>query len=764
MQIICTVDIRTRELALDDVTIAAFDHLVDDVLFDVEPIDGFELDTSTIKIAAVGPLGEQHDYEIDPSTVTVDEETGNTNFIWSIPVGVTAMPLSSFKINDIKKITFAVCAEIVSGDNLVKAWHSNDGTIKVKAHLEPESGGGETPEEQATNAQKIAALQRQVDAISSGAPTTAASTDGMDPTVSTIYVNTTDGHLYFWDGEDWQIGGFYGANIVDDTVSEAGMAAEAAAVRTALNAKADVNDVTAIDERVTAVEGTVETVKNTVDGFAGYRSDNLHDPTTTTTRGYWNSEGGTSAGTTWRRTALMDIEGCTQIEYTGIRNASTSTFNVFFGDDGTTVKGVFPQTLCTDTTLSEDVPADAKYVSFSVDYRYVADLMVYGVVPKTMATMTDLASVEESLTAQVDEAKDAVADLEAGTGEMLKVYEDGYRYIDAEWMNGSWTGVGTTHSYNYIVRTVNPVQFSEDTLIRADVGFQIAGACLYADGTSESIGSFRMAWMFPAGSTGYINVRRMDVDTSERPDPAEFSRHLKIISGRMTEFNAVRDTFYGIEMFKSIGFCGDSYTAGRQGHTWADTLGRQIGTDVSVFAQSGINSKGWRSNSSNGLLKLLASTACELYWINLGINDASSYHDIPEYLGSVEDLTGDYTTYPETFWGNMGCIIESILAYAPNAKIVLEKAMFANPLNSYQRTATTDIPVINQAIEEIGSHYGIPVIDMLDDVFYWSDEWSRGIYSNHPDIYMYPGMAQANRRLFSRCVRDNYSYFAQWLL
>ena len=147
MQIICTVDIRTRELSLEDVTIAAFDHLVDDILFDVEPIDGFQMDTSTIKIAAVGPLGEQHDYEIDPSTVTVDEETGNTNFIWSIPVGVTAMPLSSFKINDVKKITFAVCAEIVSGDNLVKAWHSNDGTIKVKAHLEPESGGGEDPEE-----------------------------------------------------------------------------------------------------------------------------------------------------------------------------------------------------------------------------------------------------------------------------------------------------------------------------------------------------------------------------------------------------------------------------------------------------------------------------------------------------------------------------------------------------------------------------------------------------------------------------------------
>ena len=165
MQILCTVDIRTRELYLEDVTIAAFDHLVDDVLFVIEPIDGFQLETSTIKIAAVGPLGEPHDYEIDPSTVTVDEETGNINFIWSIPVGVTAMPLTTFKISDTKKITYAVCAEIARGDNMVKAWHSDDGIITVVAHLEPEAGGGEDPEEEATNRQMIGQLQTTISGL-----------------------------------------------------------------------------------------------------------------------------------------------------------------------------------------------------------------------------------------------------------------------------------------------------------------------------------------------------------------------------------------------------------------------------------------------------------------------------------------------------------------------------------------------------------------------------------------------------------------------
>lgn len=285
MQIICTVDIRTRELALEDVTIAAFDHLVDDILFDVEPIDGFELDTSTIKIAAVGPLGEQHDYEIDPSTVTVDEETGNINFIWSIPVGVTAMPLSSFKINDIKKITFAVCAEIVSGDNLVKAWHSNDGTIKVKAHLEPESGGGEDPSEEATNAQKIgrlqtdvAVVQRVVAAVAGGTPTVVDAKAGMTDT-NKIYVLSTDGKWYYHDGTTWTVGGTYGGAMTSTTFTEHGVPADDFAVGQALAGKADADDVTAVQTALAekadtadmaAVSTSLNGISLGVDPITGY--------------------------------------------------------------------------------------------------------------------------------------------------------------------------------------------------------------------------------------------------------------------------------------------------------------------------------------------------------------------------------------------------------------------------------------------------------------------------------------------------------------
>ena len=604
------------------------------------------------------------------------------------------------------------------------------------------------------NSHSIVELQTRISQMSGGVPPTASSTSGMNPEVSPIYVNTTDGNWYYYNGSAWTSGGTYGGAVTSTTFNQHGVPADDFAVGEALAGKADADDVDAIDDRVTTAEGDISDLQDVINEYNGYKSENLHDPTTTrTNQGYWNENGTVTTQKLWRRTALIDVSDFNQIEYTGIEHPQNNVYALFLEEDGKTVTGAFAPAETTETSVTVDIPADTKYVTFSVHRDFYTSLVIYGIRYRTIVTKEELDSVKADVDA-----------LESGTGEMLKVYEDGYRYIDTEWENGSWTGVDEKHGYNYLVRSVNGVVFTEDTLVKADVGFQITGVILYADGTSQGIGGFRMSWFFPAGSTGYIVVRRQVIDTEERPDPAEFGSKLKIISGRMTEHDAVRDTFYGIEMFESVAICGDSYSEGRDNHSWGKCLGRQTGVNVSVFAKSGDNSGEWRVNATKGLPALLAASPCELYWINHGINDSARYHDNPSYLGSVADLTGDYANYPDTFWGNMGCIIESIKAHAPNALLILEKAMFHNPLNSYMDTGTTNIPVINQAIEDIGEHYGIPVIDMLDDVFYWSEEWRRGILSNHPDIYMYPGMASANRRLFSRCVRDNYSYFANWLL
>ena len=240
MVILCTIDLETREVSLPaGQVIASYDHNVDVIRFQAETIPGFSLDTSSIKIAAQGPNKARHDYAVDPSTVAIEEETGYITFDWPIPAGVTEMPIGTFKYGDRGQLIFAVCAEIISGDTVSKAWHSDDGIITVVAHLEPESGGGEDPSETATNAQKIGQLQTdvavintQVGALANGSPTPVATVAEMTDE-SAVYLYTgsetgyTAGNWYYYDGTEWTSGGQYGGAITDSTLSIEGEAADA---------------------------------------------------------------------------------------------------------------------------------------------------------------------------------------------------------------------------------------------------------------------------------------------------------------------------------------------------------------------------------------------------------------------------------------------------------------------------------------------------------------------------------------------------------
>ena len=253
MKIRAVVDLQTRAVRIPPgIKISAYDHNVDVVEFSLEQDEEFQFDLSSIRIAAKGPDKSRHDYAIDPSTISVEEETGYVTFEWEIPQGVTEMPLDTFKHGDTGQLLFAVCAEIISGSALSKAWHSDDGIITVVAHLEPEAGGGEDPSEEATNAQKIGQLQTdvavmrtQIGAVAGGVPTVVDSVSDMTDT-GLIYILSTDGKWYYHNGSAWTAGGTYGGAVTDTTLSISGAPADAKAVGDALEEKADADDVDAI--------------------------------------------------------------------------------------------------------------------------------------------------------------------------------------------------------------------------------------------------------------------------------------------------------------------------------------------------------------------------------------------------------------------------------------------------------------------------------------------------------------------------------------
>ena len=62
-------------------------------------------------------------------------------------------------------------------------------------------------------------LQSQINGLASGSPLVASSTSGMTDTTR-VYVNTTDGKWYYYNGTEWTIGGVYQASEDSSTVQE----------------------------------------------------------------------------------------------------------------------------------------------------------------------------------------------------------------------------------------------------------------------------------------------------------------------------------------------------------------------------------------------------------------------------------------------------------------------------------------------------------------------------------------------------------------
>lgn len=72
---------------------------------------------------------------------------------------------------------------------------------------------------------RIDNIQNQVQGVASGSPLVASSVSGMTDH-NRIYVNTTDGKWYYWDGDSWEIGGTYQSTMgaVDPTLTLSGSA------------------------------------------------------------------------------------------------------------------------------------------------------------------------------------------------------------------------------------------------------------------------------------------------------------------------------------------------------------------------------------------------------------------------------------------------------------------------------------------------------------------------------------------------------------
>ena len=460
-----------------------------------------------------------------------------------------------------------------------------------------------------------------------------------------------------------------------------------------------------------------------------------------------------SSTTPWKTTSFIDLSGIESIAYSRIyTTASSSNSGIAFYDETQTylsgVKCVANQAEGRYELDVREVPENAVYIRMTLreDGEGYGDGYLYDYAQYSDAISIKVDNLEQGLT-------DAQTAITADATHVKDVEGDSYYTIPSDkWAIGGWQSYVGDDNRQFRVRCTETLNFDVDTYILTDNGFYVC--VLYEDGTSVSADYHAK---IKANKNAHIYARRVTEDTSEViSDITPFVSAIKFMTA-FSPINIYAPTFTDVSMFERMGIGGDSYSAGGgiisgiRPLTWGKNLERQAGITVDIYAKSGQNVVEWNADTVNGLPALLAGTECGLYWLWHGINGTST----ATILGTAADMSA--SPHPATFYGQYVEAIEQIKATFPNARIVLATITGSN-YGLYQ----TQYKNANIAIKAIAEYCEVPCIDVVDDAFYKSFEYSDNIRNSHPTAMVAAGMAMANRRLIAKCILENPDYFISY--
>lgn len=226
------------------------------------------------------------------------------------------------------------------------------------------------------------------------------------------------------------------------------------------------------------------------------------------------------------------------------------------------------------------------------------------------------------------------------------------------------------------------------------------------------------------------------------------------------------DEYVSLSMFEKFGIIGDSYSSGAiyvlnedgtqksagtyYNLSWGQIMARKLGTTCTNFSKGGLSTRTWLTDDK-GLSLLLSTEPQNIYYLMLGINDKTK-HGV-EYIGTISDIKADYAQNADTFYGNYGKIIGNIMTYAPNAKIIMSTMTGTTGTNKQ----------FNDAIEAIAAHFDIPCVKQYENDFFNSNFYKNNIVVSHPTAPVYSGMANALQKMFEDAIRDNVTYFNDYI-
>lgn len=155
------------------------------------------------------------------------------------------------------------------------------------------------------------------------------------------------------------------------------------------------------------------------------------------------------------------------------------------------------------------------------------------------------------------------------------------------------------------------------------------------------------------------------------------------LNEKISDNNTTVGTNTLFSSFNNFGVIGDSLASGESvsvvngvtryvdnyNYSWGHYIAEKYGMSCIHFSAGGMTTRSWLT-SNVGLTKLQnPSNKCNCYIIGLGVNDKNVLGDA--YLGSMSDIKENFVDNEDTFYGNYGKIISYIKQVQPKAKIFL---------------------------------------------------------------------------------------------
>jgi hypothetical protein len=230
--------------------------------------------------------------------------------------------------------------------------------------------------------------------------------------------------------------------------------------------------------------------------------------------------------------------------------------------------------------------------------------------------------------------------------------------------------------------------------------------------------------------------------------------------------NEANNHAYLLSSFIKIGVVGDSLASGEccsnntvdtnhdlYEHSWLQYMARRYGFTGVNFSKGGLSTTTWLTDSEGLAKAQVSANKCNCYMIGLGTNDLKFQEST--HLGT----TADIGTEADTVYGNYSRIIQELKTIQPKAVFFLFTLTWVYTDTPSLKAYSADI---NTAIRYIANLYdNCYLVDLEDDMFFYSDDVKDNIRSGHFNAISYNMMAEHIARIIGKYIYENQDEFRQ---